>query len=188
MSRKRPVPHSLKLKHRYAKTAVSLIGKLAINHQLKASQYSLDELGKVWTTWCKDGSRVRYQLAEHARLTTLQNGVLEITTTQASLATVLKHQTSSMLAEFHTQGFDYIHRIRVRMDTSSRAGKTNLSLLKSQRSSKFSSSKPSSEALRRRSQRPGKNAIAAIKSAAQNSNDESLANALDRLAQTLERQ
>ncbi len=171
MSRKRPIPHSLKLKHRYAKTAGSLINMLPINQQLHSTQGSLGQLIGVWQQWCSELSRIKYQLGQHARLESFDRGVLHICTAQASTATLIKHQTSSLLAAFHSRGFDHIQRIVVRIELPTQ------SLLKS--------SRITSKTHPRKAQRPSKESISAVESAADDANGDALSEALHRLAGTL---
>jgi len=110
MSRKTKVPHSLKLKHRYAKTASAFLERLPISQQFTASRGFLLKLTPVWQQWCVIAGKKHKQHFDNCQLTAFEKGVLSISANNASTATLIKHQSDSLLSTLHLKGFTEVQQ------------------------------------------------------------------------------
>lgn len=170
MTHKTKVPHSLKLKHRYAKTASTFLERLPISQQFKASRDFLLRLTPVWQQWCTGIGKAHRQSFDNCQLTAFEKGVLSISANNASTATLIKHQTDSLLSILHLKGFNEVQSVRVHIHIPSRPVQHNSAL-------------DSASSMGR--QKPNKSAISALKSAAKSTDDTKLSESLRRLANTL---
>ena len=174
MAHKSKVPHSLLLKHRYAKTASALLERLPITQQFTASRRLLLQLLPVWQDWCLSAGKRHKQSFNCCQLTAFEKGVLSISAENANIATLIKHQADSLLTTLHKKGFNEIRTIRVHVQLRKQTVPHN---------SPLNSSVKAIYKIHR--EKPSETAVSALKSAAQNMDDPTLSASLERLAQTL---
>ena len=174
MTRKAKIPHSLLLKHRYAKTASALLERLPITQQFTASRKFLLQITPAWHQWCSKVSKKHKQRFDNCQLTAFEKGVLSISTNNAHSATLLKHQIDSLLRYLHQKGFAEIHRIRVHMQLPTKPAN-------------YRTSRPTNNDSDVGRHEADDTAIAALESAVISTNDPMLAESLQRLAQTLKK-
>lgn len=179
MTRKVKIPHSLLLKHRYAKTASALLERLPITRQFTASQSFLRQITPVWQQWCLNVAKKNKQHLGKCHLTAFEQGVLSISTNDATTATLIKHQIESLLASLHNKGFNDVRNIRVQIQLPVRAAASY-----PQFDDNASTANKVSNAGR---EKPDKTAISALQSAANDIDDAMLSESLARLAQTLKK-
>ena len=168
MTRKPNIPHSLKLKHRYAKTASAFLERLPITQRFTESQRFLLKLTPTWQKWCVGASKQHNQRLDNCQLTAFEKGVLSISVNNASTATLIKHQLESVLTALHKKGFTDVQKIRVQLKIQHKVEPHN--------------STPTSAVYQ---EKPDQAAISALQSAAKNTDNSELSESLERLAHTL---
>lgn len=196
MKNKKPVPNSLRMKYHSAKTVASLVSRLPIQSKLDASQDLLAPLTPIWHAWYTNtlgsaavstASTGGMSVAGKSRAATdtppqedcflkaINRDALVIACTNASKATLIKSQATSLLTSIHQQGYSQIKRVRVVMELPTQSLSQQVAARRQLQQHKIVREKPSDSA------------IQAVESAANASSNSDLSNALTRLANTLRR-
>ena len=189
MSRKRPIPNSLRQKFSHAKTMANLVNRLPIQDRLNSTKSVLLQLDPIWQAWIENQFRDSQGLRQHSKVKSVENSTLIIHCSSASYATLLRHQSASLLDTLKQEGFTSVNRIAIKVEHPTQK---NLSAKKLSQEKK---GKPSSHSTQVNSglvSQPLVNRakvksadLKAIQSAAQSIENQSLSAALSRLAATL---
>lgn len=110
---------SFKNKYKSNASKIStLVERLPFNHHINASQALLIKLTPIWLIWAEKNLPSSY--LSNTQLSHIishgdNNNELGIACDNANCATQLKHQKDSLLNAFHSEGFNNIKVIRIRM-------------------------------------------------------------------------
>ncbi len=179
------LPNSLRLKTPNSANSrqnmSSILQRLPLLRALTETQNSTQSLTPIWLTWCEHQHKARVSLAlkldQHASPTSLRQGSLNIACNNAAVASLIKHQLSSLLKAFHDAGLDHIKQIHVQMELAQTTSKPS-------RNSDTDQKSTVSDAKTQRIAPPS-SAIKSIEATQSLIDNEQLAASLKRLAHTL---
>jgi len=192
-SRKRPnfMTNSKKTKQSAAHKRLNLaniVQRLPFHQRLSDSQSLILKVTPIWHEWCEQqrnrkGSK-QFAAAADTRLTSFDNGVLTLACNNTSTATILKHKNTSLLVALQKAGFEQIKRIRVQMALSKTANPASENF-HSHNSYRASSGYQPERHFR---DKPSDSSIKSLEAVHSRIENEQLASALQRLAETLKKQ
>lgn len=184
MSRKRPIPNSLRQKFSHAKTMANLVNRLPIRDRHHSTKSVLLLLDPIWQAWIEKHSGGSQSLRLHSKIKSVENNTLTIHCSSASCATLLRHRSGSLLDTLKKEGFTSVDRITIKVEhptqkNISEEEKGNPTPLSTQVNSGLKN-----QSLVSRPKVKGAD-INTLESAAESIENESLSASLKRLANTL---
>lgn len=168
-------PQDIKRKQNVA----NILERLPFLRQLNALQNQLLSVTPAWQKWLNQVDN--QAISQFAALASLDGEKLCIECTRTSVATLIKHQQSSLLEHFHKSGFEHIKTIRIQMQLEP----TNaLNTAKKEPRIDHSQSDSSSSS---KWKKPSESSLKSIEAATSTTKNEQLAASLQRLADTLKK-
>ena len=160
-------------------TIADHVDALPLQQKLSSAQQMLVKLAPHWHQW-----RLQHFSAECHELATLshfENGQLDIACSNASVASGIKHLQDSLITFLNHQGFNEINRVNIRIDLPTGSGSEGESNAANTTSGAALAKNIASQFIR-----PSDNSIESIKQCQKQSKNSALAEALQRLRETLE--
>lgn len=180
----------------------SIVQRLPFHQHISNSQSLILQATPIWHAWCEQQRKLndakQFAATNDATLTSFDEGVLTLACSNTTTATTLKHKHASLLEAFQEAGFKQIKRIQVRMtltkhnyqaqnhptQTDSRQP-GNHSFGGSPET--LSNLQPSQQSHHQRD-KPSDSSIKSVEAVTNRVKNEHLAEALQRLAETLKKQ
>ena len=170
-------------KKRSQLTAADIIRRLPLHRQLDAAQAMLVKLSPAWQSWGRQAVTER-RLSEDCFLgsqpSSLQSGVLAVTSNNSANASQIKHQQQSVLEYLHLKGFTEIKQLKVRIEHPTHSNFGHLSELSENPLSSSLISRPPVDI-------PSQGSLQAIENCEKTVNSDELAKSLNKLANTLKK-
>jgi len=168
-------PQGVKRKQNVA----NILERLPFLRQLNVLQNQLLSVTPVWQKWLNQENN--QSIRQYATLANLDEETLVIKCTQTSVATLIKHQQSSLLEHLHKSGFEQIQTIRIqmRLENSNSLDTPNQKSLSDENQSTSSSDS--------KWKRPSESSLKSIEATTSTIKNEQLAASLQRLTDTLKK-
>ena len=180
----------------------NIVQRLPFHQHLSNSQSLILQAKPIWHAWCEQQRKLndskQFAATNDATLTSFDEGVLSLACGNTTTATTLKHKQASLLEAFQEAGFKQIKRIQVRMTLTKHNYQSQN--YKSQTDShqpgnhsfggsreSLSNLQPSQQSHHQRD-KPSDSSIKSVEAVTNRVKNEHLAEALQRLAETLKKQ
>lgn len=173
--------------------AASIVQRLAFHQRLTSSQSLILKITPIWYEWCETqrgmtGAR-HFSAANDTTLSAFEDGMLCLSCSNKTTATLLKHQQENLLKTFHSAGFDEIHQLRIRVVPDKPNTADTLSPMTSMTSTSRSNPHPKqSGSLEVKRSKPLPSSIKSVEAVQRKTQNEQLSLALQRLIETLKKQ
>lgn len=169
----------------------SIVQRLPFHQRLNKSQSLILKIAPIWYDWCEQQRNAKgakhFSAASDTNLTSFDQGTLTLACLNTSTATFLKHNRLELLTAFQKAGFNEVESIRIRMAIN-RVNNPNVGNINSQNSEELLIKQNNFSPLKRHRNKPSDSSIKSIEAVQSRSKNEHLANALQRLANTLKKQ